>query len=173
QIAERYDVIRSTIISEMNDEPLTPTHAKSHGPGRDLLQGKASLKSLLSDEDLEFLIDYEDAPRQWAVGVAQKSSNADRFLDSLAIGTWDVDDFVELLCNKMSPAGNAGPPENITPKEVQDWLRGKSVEWLQELYALLLTDHLGTAGYRRDTLASTLGSLRIVRLTDGTCGLGS
>jgi hypothetical protein len=173
QVAERYDVIRSAIIRAMNNEPLTPTHAKSHSPAKDLLQGKASLKSLLSDEDLEFLIDYEDAPRLWAVGVAQKHSNADRFLDSLAIGTWDIDDFVELLCNKTSGAADGGPPENISPDEVRDWLRGKSVEWHQELYALLLTDHLTTAGYQRDTVASTLGSLRIVRLTDGAYGPGS
>jgi hypothetical protein len=175
QITERYDVIRSSIIREMNDRPLTPTYRKTHAPARDLLQGKASLKSLLSDEDLEFLIDYEDeeAPRRWAVGVAQKNSNTDRFLDSLAIGAWDIDAFVELLCNKTGPAGNAGLPENITPDEVQDWLRGKPVEWLQELYALLLTDHLAAAGYRRDTVADALGSLRIVRLTDGAYGRAS
>jgi hypothetical protein len=172
-VGERYNVIRSAIIEEMNDEPLTPTHARFHAPARDLLQGKASLKSLLSDEDLEFLIDYEDAPPRWTVGIAQKHSNADRFLDSLAIGTWDVDDFVALLHAKTSPTGNAGQPANITPQEVQEWVRGKNVEWHQELYALLLTDHLAPSSYRRESLADSLGSLRIVRLMNGTHGIAS
>jgi hypothetical protein len=173
QIGQRYDGIRSAIINEMNEKAITPTHAKSHAPAKELLQGKASLKSLLSDKDLEFLVDYVDTPLRWAVGATQKNSNADRFLDSLAIGTWDVDDFVDLLINKTSPAGDTGQPKNITSDEVQDWLRGKSVEWHQELYSLLLTDHLAEAGYTKYNIASTLGSLRIVRLTDGSYGKGN
>src|SRR5262249_33622177 len=59
-----------------------------------------------------------------------------------------------------------------SPQEFMDWLRGKSVEWHQELYALLLTDHLMTAGNKRDLFAKKLKSLKIVRLTDGTYGIG-
>jgi hypothetical protein len=172
QLGERYEVIRSAIVREMKESPLTPTHAKSHAPARDLVQGKAALKSLLSEDDLEFLVDYEASPSRWAAGVGQKNSNADRFLDSLEIVDWDVDDFVTLLRNKTGPAGRAGPPENITPEEVQAWLGGKSVEWHQELYALLMTEYLGNAGYARYGQASTLGDLRIVRLTDGNYGIG-
>lgn len=173
QVGEPYDAIRSAIIDEMNDEPLTPTYPRSHAPARDLVQGKLSLKRLLSAEDLDVLVEYEKVPPQWAAGVAQENSNADRFLDSLAIGKWDVDDLVEVLRNKTHPGGNAGPPDSVAPEAVQDWLRGKSVEWHQELYALLLNDHLMKARRGRDRLARTLGSLRIVRLADGGYGIGS
>jgi hypothetical protein len=53
-----------------------------------------------------------------------------------------------------------------------DWLRGKSVEWHQELYALLLTDHLMTARYQGKRFATKLKSLKIVRLIDCTYGIG-
>lgn len=171
QIAKRYDAIRSAIIDEMNEQPLTPTYAKSHAPAKNLLQAKASLKSLLSDKDLEFLIDYDEAPRQWAVGATQRNNNADRFLDTLDISAWDVDAFAELLCNKTLPDEDGGKPENITPEQFQDWLHGKSLEWHQELYALLETDHLAAAGYRRRTLTSELSSLRVVRLSNGEYGI--
>jgi hypothetical protein len=173
QVDERYEVIRSAIVEEMNEEPLTPTQSKSHAPAKYLVQGKASLKSLLNDEDLEFLIDYDDEPPRWAAGASQKSSNADRFLEGLAIGTWDVDDFIETLRNKMGGSGSAGPPENITPEDVLSWLRGKAVGWCQELYALLLTDYLMPAGWRREGYAAGLASLQIVRLTDGDYNVAS
>jgi hypothetical protein len=173
EIGDRYEVIRSAIVSEMNGQPLTPTHAKSHAPAKYLVQGKASLKSLLFDSDLEFLIDYGDTPPLWAVGVGQKNSNADRLLDSLEITEWDIEEFVTLLGNKTRPAGNSGPPANISPEQVQEWLLSKSAEWHQELYATLLTEHLAFASYRRKALASTLGELQIVRLNGGTHGIGS
>lgn len=171
QIGQRYEGIRSAIIDEMNEQSLTPTYAKAHAPAKELLQGKASLKGLLTDEDLEFLIDYETSPRRWAVGATQKNTNADRFLDSLDITSWDVDAFVNFLCNKTSPDGDGGSPKNITPEQVLEWLKGKSLDWHQELYALLETDYLAPAGYRRSILASDLRNLRLVRLTNGEYGI--
>ena len=40
QIDERYEAIRSGIVDEMNDQPLTPTHAKSHAPAKHLPPGQ-------------------------------------------------------------------------------------------------------------------------------------
>ena len=57
----------------MNTQPLTPTHAKSHAPARHLLQAKASLKELLSEEDIEFLVDYDDEPPQWAIAARRRT----------------------------------------------------------------------------------------------------
>lgn len=56
----------------MNTELLTPTHARSHEPAQRLLQARASLKDLLSAEDLEFLVDYDEAPPLWAIAAPQK-----------------------------------------------------------------------------------------------------
>jgi len=170
-IDERYGGIRSAIIDAMNDQPLTPTQSRTHAPARHLIQGKASLKSLLSDVDLEFLLDYLDKPWRWAVGVPQKNSNADRFMESLSVGKWDIDDFVALLGNKTSSCPS-GPPEQISPEEFMEWLRGKSVDRHQALYALLLTDYLMAASSQRGLFATKLQSLKIVRLTDGTYGTG-
>ena len=44
---------------------------------------KASLKELLSEKDLALLVDYDGDPPQWAVGVTQKNSDADRFLGGM------------------------------------------------------------------------------------------
>ena len=90
-IPPRYQCIRSAIVEEMNTRPLTPTHAKSHVAAKELLQAKASLKELLSQDDIKFLIGSDEKPSQWAVGVTQKNSDADRFLAGLEITEWDTD----------------------------------------------------------------------------------
>ncbi len=82
---DRYKGIRASIVEEMNSQPLTPTHAKSYSPARLLLQAKASLKELLTAEDIEFLVEHDEETRQWAIGAAQKNSDVDRFLSGLAI----------------------------------------------------------------------------------------
>ena len=51
--------IRDAIIQAMDEQPLTPTHHKSHAPAKILKQSKAALKDLLSLEDIEYLIDYK------------------------------------------------------------------------------------------------------------------
>src|SRR5215472_8978675 len=80
QIPERYRAIRTAIIREMNNSPLTPTQSKSHAPAKILLQGKASLKELLSLEDIKFLVENDNEPPQWAIAATQRNTNADRLL---------------------------------------------------------------------------------------------
>lgn len=170
-IPTRYQVIRTAIIEEMNSQPLTPTHAKSHAPAKHLLQAKASLKELLSEDDIEFLVDYEENPPLWAIGAAQKNSNVDRFLVGLDIGEWDVPQFVEMLCNKTT-SHELGPPNNISTQDVMTWLTGKPLDWHQELYALLFSDCLSGTG-SQSTQVTKLQSLQIVRLSDGNYCVGS
>lgn len=57
QLGERYEIIRENIIEAFNNQPLMPTFAKGHAPAKDLLQAKASLKELLTEDDIEFLIE--------------------------------------------------------------------------------------------------------------------
>ena len=52
--------IRDAIIQAMDEQPLTPTHHKSHAPAKILKQSKATLKDLLSLEDIEYLIEYKE-----------------------------------------------------------------------------------------------------------------
>ena len=167
----RYHGIRTAIIAEMNNHALTPTYDKSHAPAKQLLQAKASLKDLLSAADVEFLLDCDDRPLQWAIGATQKNSNADRFLSGLAIADWDVDKVVEQLSIKASegtryrssaPYVTKGPDQ-----EFMAWLECKPGEWHQKLYALLYAELSAGGGCR------TLRNLKIVRLSDATYQVGN
>jgi hypothetical protein len=170
QIPERYKAIRAAIIAEMNNQSLTPTHTKSHAPANRLLQAKASLKDLLSSEDIEFLVGNRDEPPQWATGATQKNTNADRFLSALAITQWDIDEFVEYLSDSASERARyiSSPPRYLTgpDQKFMSWLSGKSVDWHQRLYSLLYAE-LSPGGGCKD-----LSDLRIVRLSDGNYSTG-
>jgi hypothetical protein len=170
-IPARYEAIRQSIIHAMNSEALTPTHDKLHAPARFLLQAKASLKNLLAEKDIEYLVDYDDEAPRWAVGATQKNNNIDRFLDSLAIRAWGIDEFVELLADRTSegtrhvsraPYLVQGPDS-----EFMEWLASNPIEWHQQLYALLFSE-LAPEGelYR-------LKKCRIARLFDGNYSVGS
>lgn len=165
QIPARYERIREDIIAEMKTQPLTPTYSRGHAAADRLIQAKASLKDLLSEADIEYLVDYEDDAPLWAIGAAQKNSLIDHFLAGLQLREWDIDDFVETLRRKTSDGTQyfISPPYSVSgPDEpFMAWLGQKPPEWLQRLYALLHDDSEGS-------VLSELKSLRIVRLQDGT-----
>ncbi len=164
-LPQRYESIREAIVTEMNEQPLTPTHAKAFAPAAQLFQGKASLKELLSADDLRYLANVASGSAQWAMAAAQKNSNGDRFLGGLAITEWDVKEFVDSLVENASEGYRysfsrscvvTGPDEQFMA-----WLAGKNAEWHQRFYSLLYTE-LAVAGQ-----LSKLKGLRIVRLSDG------
>ncbi len=166
----RYHAIRTAIIAEMKAEALTPTHGKSHAPARRLLQAKATLKSLLTENDLEFLVEDADECPLWAVGATQKNNNADRFLDSLDIREWGLDEFVDLLTDRTSKGLRYVPRPpywQARPDTVfMEWLSSKSTDWHQQLYALLYSELASEGrGYQ-------LKELQIVKLFSGGFGVG-
>jgi hypothetical protein len=169
-LPNRYEKIRQSIVEEMNSKPLTPTHGKGHAPARQLLQAKASLKELLTQEDLAFLHKRAEKPYQWAIGAAQKNSNVDRFLVGLAIRDWDTDAFVELVSEKTSTSGrwNDTPPHYVSSpdEEFMSWLSGKPVDWHQKLYGLLYAELIPTVRSYK------LKGRTIIRLSTGTYGIG-
>lgn len=162
QIPPRYQGIRAAIVEEMKSEALTPTHDRKHAPADRLIQARASLKSLLSADDIAFLVDHDDGgPPLWAIGATQRNNRIDQFLTGLGIREWGLDQFIELLRQKARDEDGLFP---VKPDEnFLSWLRGKSPAWTQELYALLQDE----ANYK----SYVLKSWRIVRLTDGTLGL--
>jgi hypothetical protein len=168
-IDERYASIYKSIVDEMNEEPLTPTHYRSHAPAKHLVQGKVSLKSLLSDQDLKYLLDYDVVPWRWAIGVRQ-NTNADRFMKSLAVGNWDVDELVDFLKNNLDSTPQSEALDDNVQGIFMDWLNRKTIDWHQALYGLLWKDYLDPEPYQRESLAAELSALKIVRLTDGTYG---
>ncbi|NMF98955.1 hypothetical protein GPA27_16370 [Aromatoleum toluolicum] len=134
-LPERYKIIRSEVIAEMKTRALVPTNLGGHAAGHSLIQARAAMKALLSDEDLAFVTGRMDSPT-WAIGATQKNSLQDRFLDSLELPYWDADslrDFFEARARKDS---RGFFDIDIDPKVIE-WLSSKPLEWHQALYATL------------------------------------
>jgi len=173
-IPERYQCIRTAIIDSMNNKPLTPTYTGSHYPAYHLLQARQLLKDLLNEEDLEFLIDYEGIPPKWAI-ANPKNTDADHFLSGLGVKKWDVLSFVEMLRNKTSAIIlKDGPPLNIQPKEVMEWLESKPYEWTQTMYSLLFEELSSYSyEYQINDFIECFKHLRIVRRNKEGYGVAS
>lgn len=161
-LGARYLPIRAAICEAMNAERLTPTHAKGHAPARTLVQAKSALKDLLSHGDIEFLIDYDDEPPQWAASRALQGTNVEKFMNGLAITDWDIDEFVSCIDEKAAEGNWRG-----VNAQFMEWLAGKNVEWHQQFYALLAKEPDAQSALRR------LNRCKIVRLTDGHYSVGS
>lgn len=174
-IPTRYQDIRKAIVEEMNEQPLTPTYAKTHAPAKHLLQATASLKELLSNVDIAFLVDCDDEPPQWAARALQ-GTNIERFMTGLAITDWDVEQFVELLYEKALVDIRSSPhsPYYATEPDAEfmTWLSEKLVEWHQEMYALLYDDYLPAPGWQKDHCINSLKKLQIVRLSNSDYSVG-
>lgn len=166
-LPKNYQIIRSTILNEMNNKPLTPTYSKTHAPAKQLLQSRASLKRLLSNTDIEFLVDYDNNPPSWAAAAPQNNSNADRFLSSLAIKEWSISHFIEILYNKTnSDSWHDGIPINISKEEFINWLIKKSPEWLQDMYLLLDNEISGKQPREKSRIFDAFKKCKIVRLNN-------
>ena len=161
-IHERYTCVREAIVCAMNEQPLTPTHSGGHAPAEHLLQARAALKDLLNTEDIAVLHDSEGARNDWAVSATQRNNAVDRFLRSLDIEEWDVEQLVEALEERL----DADPPFDGAGNELLEWLRSKSGGWHQTLYALLYRVSENEWGpWNKD--------LRIVLLSTGEYRVGS
>lgn len=169
-LTSRYVQIREKIIDEMNNKHLTPTIYKTHAPAKTLLQARASLKELLSEEDLEFLIDYDEEPPSWAIAATQRNSNQDRFIAGLEITTWDCDQFIDLLKGKAHEKKYSY--ENGPDEQFMDWLSKKSVEWHQQMYAFLYNEITSKSEYYQNQYFEVLRFTKLVRLSDGTYSTG-
>jgi hypothetical protein len=156
-IPPRYQGIRQEIFRAMNNEPLTPTQARTHAPAKELLQAKASLKALLNSEDLALLVESVHDLPAWSISAPQRNSNADRLLSSLEINDWDVGSFVELLTDKFDPNGWQYPDD-----EMKGWLNEKSIEWHQHFYAFLYRE------LSPEDELTQLSGLEIIRLKNGS-----
>lgn len=151
-----YKVIRDKIIHEMNTEALVPSYAGGFAPAVRMLQARASLKAIFSDDDLSFLTGRGDAPT-WAIGASLKSTNQDKFLASLGINSWQEEDLKSFLeehfCDWYENDDDDG--------EALAWLCTKNAEWHQALYAIL-NRHCEEKG-DFESMAYT----RIIRMSNG------
>lgn len=157
QVTPRYQDIRTAIIAAMKAHPLTPTHGKGHAPASRLIQARASLKELLSEADIVFLVDHKGEPPLWAIGATQRNNRIDQFLSGLEIREWGLAKFIETLRKHARDEDRLYP---VKPDEkFLSWLKQKSAAWMQELYALLHGE--------AQNVSHQLKTLRIVRLSDG------
>ena len=159
-LGTRYVQIRDAIIEAFNEEALMPTATKVHAPAKHLLQAKASIKELLPAKDIEFLIEYDECPPQWAANRDLQGTDTERFMSGLAITDWDVADFLEVLAEKTE-AERDEPDEDFMA-----WLSQKSADWLQRMYAMFAREP-----ETEDELYQ-LTSCRVVKLTDGSFSTG-
>lgn len=141
EIPEQYQYIREAIVYAMNEQPLTPTYARSHAPAKQLLQGPADLKALLVEEDIKVLVDFDGVPPSWAVAATQRNSDADRCLSGLAIKEWGVDRLVRVLKQRLH-AGSQFDATHSVWRNGPDpaclkWLKSKTDDWHLKLYAFL------------------------------------
>ncbi len=175
-IALRYQGIRSAVIDEMNNQPLTPTYAKRHAPAKCLVQAKAALKEILSEEDLEFLIGPNAISPQWGINASQKNSNMDRFLEGLKTITLDLNALVKMLCEKgRIPSYHVRERRRLEKKrhhEFVNWLENKSPEWHQALYAYLYSECSQLSERARRQLFSQLRAIAIVRISNASYNVG-
>ncbi len=157
QVPPRYQGIRAAIIAAMKAQALTPTHDKGHAPAGRLIQARASLKELLSEADIAFLVDHKGEPPLWAIGATQRNNRIDQFLSGLEIREWGLAKFIEALRKGARDEGGLYP---VKPDEkFLAWLKQKSAAWMQELYALLHGE--------AQNVSHQLKTLCIVRLADG------
>ena len=169
EIPAQYTLVRDAAVAAMNERPLTPKHTGGHAPASRLLQAEAGLKDLLDRDDIRFLIDGDDDPRDWAIAATLRNSEVDRFLRGLDIEQWGVEQFVETLGDRFSNrrrlcystyTWKQGPDRSFL-----DWMRRKPSEWHRALYALFhreLEDELDRFNH-----------ICIVRRSDGKYGTGS
>ena len=162
QLPDRYRIIREAIVREMKEQPLTPTQSRGFAPAKRLLQARAPMKELLSDDDLAVLLARADGPT-WAIGANQTNSLQDRFLSSLDIGVWDDANLVKFLGQNASDIQY--DYSEVNP-EVMNWLDSKSDEWHQLLYAILYRYCEELRDY------SSLTETKIIRLATGGHAIG-
>ena len=168
EIPAQYTTIRDAIVDAMNEQPLTPMQAGGHAPANRLLQAEAGLKDLLDRDDIRFLIDGDDDPRDWAIAATQRNSLVDRFLRGLDIKQWGVEQFVEVLDDRFSNRTlyyTYHTSRKVPDQSFLDWMRRKPAEWHRALYALFHRE-LESDPYR-------FYKICIVRLSDGEYGIGN
>ena len=163
-LPERYRAIRTAVLDEMRSTALTPTYQGGHAPAAKLVQARASLKALLTPEDLASVTDRQDHP-EWVIGATQKNSNQDRLLVSLGIPTWDTGDLIDFLEARLRISTNYLDSCELN-QEVLRWIASKPFEWLQALYALLFKFCEENECYY------SLNSVYFIPLASGKWGIG-
>lgn len=129
-----YQPVREAIIKAFQDEDLLPTRSGSHLRTGLLYRGTTEISSVIDDDDLSLLTDYN--PPLWAANAPQRGQREDKFLDSLQIDEWGWEELKSII----------NETENNTEKksEIEKWISEKQDNWVMRFYALMENCHLAT-----------------------------
>ncbi|MDE0018609.1 MAG: hypothetical protein OXU51_20680 [Candidatus Poribacteria bacterium] len=170
-----YNLLRDTIVHEFQHKKLTPTKGGRHAAASGLYRVNTELSNLISDKDLAMLLGQDCSLPLIVDELSQlrdergrfvQDPNAqfiDNFLNTLQIPDWNMSRLVSVLLAQS--------------ERIKTWLRKKSVEEHQILYALLC-DYLklrwtGTYWYSPDSsLKNRLSDLPIILCSDDTYKVG-
>ncbi len=141
-----YLPIQEQLTTEFNQKKLVPMKQGGHAPASECYRGPRTLSDLIDDKDLATLLWKDNSQRLWIANPRQINQPEDNFLSMLDISRWTTENLIEKL---------------DTHEKATEWLKSKSDEWHQQLYAFLSDD---------DYLCS---DLRIVRCSDGEYRIGS
>lgn len=121
-----YKPIMDRLVEEFNNEKLVPMKQGGHAPAKDAFRGLARLSDLISDKDLATVLGSGHSPPLWIENPPQLNQPEDRFLSMLEITEWRTADLVDELSEEY--------------ETIMKWLKGKTYEWHQRLYVLLLDE---------------------------------
>ena len=160
-----YQPLLEEILKALTERPLVPVHKGGHAPARELLLAPAAIRNVVENTDLPFFSGRPSA--KWVAGVMQ-GQRAERLLRALNINEWGS---VEML--QRTDALFA--PETLS-ENAQNWLIGRTDDWMQAFYALLhelLEERLPwDVLYRLHSPNDPCKPWKIVRASDGTHRLG-
>ncbi len=152
QIRSFYQPILKRLVEEFNTNKLVPMKQGGHAAASETYRGSRRLSDLINDEDLATLLEKDSTSPLWIANPPQNNQREDNFLSMLDISEWTIEDLIEALETQSDT--------------VMEWLKGKSDEWPQNLYAFL--EDTSFSYYYE----SKLRILRIVRCVDGIYRLG-
>ena len=157
-LSDFYEPIRVAIVEAFQEENLLPTKSGSHLNADSLYRGPSDITSVIDDDDLSLLIDYETP--LWALNAPQKGQREDKFLDSLQIDEWGWAELIDAIQQI----------ERVKEKkeEVEIWLSEKQDNWLMRFYALMESCYLSetVSSYEQYRFSSALSNMFFVRTID-------
>lgn len=169
ELPDRYEPIRVAIVTEMLQEDLTPKHGGGFAPANRLVQAKSGsrpLRDLLDKDDLSVLVTPHDAAPEWVVAAAQNNSPSDRFINSLSIRIWGLEEFVTCLKERFYPVDHMYIMGRYTKEHA--WLKEKDDAWFQKFYAILWGYISGRNIHEAKRRTQEIKWLSLIKLTDGT-----
>jgi hypothetical protein len=141
-LSEFYQPLMDRLVEEFKEKNLVPMRRGGHASARGIFRGSKALSELIDDDDMLTLLGEDYPPPIWAVNPSQRNQREVNFFSMLDIEEWTNDELVEVL-------------SELDDEPLADWMKSKSEEWHQRLYALL------------EYQAEQLTEVKIIRCSDG------